>query len=313
MTDLLRTPQSLTGARKEPGTGDPGIAGPRLRPWGDPDRAQLADFLRRRRAALRPADVALPPGARRRTHGLRREEIAALAGMSADYYSRLEQQRGPQPSEAVLAAVAAALRLSPDERDHLFRIAGHSAPGRPADAARPGSGLVRVLECVRDVPAQIVTELAETVRQNRLAVALLGVQTHFQGLDRSFAYRWFTDLPTRRLYPEEDHAERGRIMVADLRLSYSRAGPGSRAAALVQALLARSPEFATLWTRHEVARVPSGRKRIYNPQVGVVEIDCRVLFEPDQAHALLVYTTDPGSEAERQLAVLAESVDPGAR
>ena len=93
------------------------------------DRAELADFLRTRREALQPEDVGLPRGARRRTAGLRREEVAALCGMSADYYSRLEQERGPHPSEQMLAAIARGLRLSLDERDHLFRLAGHPRRG----------------------------------------------------------------------------------------------------------------------------------------------------------------------------------------
>lgn len=93
------------------------------------DRAQLADFLRTRREALQPEDVGLPRGARRRSRGLRREEVAVLAYMSTDYYARIEQQRGPTPSEPILAAIARALRLTLDERNHLFRIAGHHTPG----------------------------------------------------------------------------------------------------------------------------------------------------------------------------------------
>jgi len=103
------------------------------------DRPGLADFLRRRRDALQPADVGLVDGLRRRASGLRREEVAALASMSTDYYARLEQQRGPQPSEQMVAAIARGLRLTLDERDHLFRLAGHNAPTRvrrPSTSAR---------------------------------------------------------------------------------------------------------------------------------------------------------------------------------
>ena len=102
------------------------------------DRRALADFLRHRREALQPQEVGLPAGARRRTCGLRREEVAALAAMSTDYYTRLEQQRGPQPSEQMLASLARALRLTNDERDYLFQVAGHSAPtaGDRRDARR---------------------------------------------------------------------------------------------------------------------------------------------------------------------------------
>ncbi|MDQ2786016.1 MAG: helix-turn-helix domain-containing protein, partial [Chloroflexota bacterium] len=134
------------------------------------DRAQLADFLRRRRAALQPKDVGLPTGVRRRTDGLRREEVAALCGMSVDYYSRLEQQRGPQPSEQMLAAIARGLHLTLDERDHLFRLCGHGAPHRTLRSDHVNPGLMRVLDRLTDTPAQVMTGLGETLVQTRLAV-----------------------------------------------------------------------------------------------------------------------------------------------
>jgi transcriptional regulator with XRE-family HTH domain len=116
------------------------------------DRAALADFLRRRREALRPEDVALPPGARRRTRGLRREEVASLAVMSTDYYTRLEQQRGPQPSAHMLASLARALRLTADERDYLYRIAGHHAPASLTASPHVAPALLRVLDRLDDTP-----------------------------------------------------------------------------------------------------------------------------------------------------------------
>ena len=128
------------------------------------DRAQLADFLRTRREALQPEDVGLPRGPRRRTGGLRREEVAALCGMSADYYSRIEQQRGPHPSEQMLAAIARGLHLSLDERDHLFRIAGHAAPRRVHRADHINPGIMRILDRLSDTPAQVMGSLGETLR-----------------------------------------------------------------------------------------------------------------------------------------------------
>ena len=121
------------------------------------DRAELAAFLRRRREALQPHDVGLHAGPRRRTAGLRREEVAALAGMSADYYSRMEQQRGPQPSPQMLAALARGLRLTLDERDHLFRLAGHAAPTRVRRSDHVHPALLRVLDRLDDTPAQVIT------------------------------------------------------------------------------------------------------------------------------------------------------------
>ncbi|HVH25034.1 MAG TPA: helix-turn-helix transcriptional regulator [Pseudonocardia sp.] len=268
------------------------------------DRNQLADFLRTRRQALQPEDVGLPRGPRRRTGGLRREEVAALSGMSADYYSRLEQRRGPQPSEQMLAAMARGMRLSLAERDHLFRIAGHNAPTRTLRSDHVNPGLMRVLDRLDDTPAQVITGLSETLRQTRLAVALLGDQTRFTGFARSLIYRWFTDPAARAIYPDEDHPRHSRLFAADLRTAYSREGANSRAAELVDALLAASPEFAQLWRAHEIGLVRHGPKRIQHPEVGVLELHCQVLLDPDQSQALLVFTAVPGSESYQKLQLL---------
>src|SRR5690606_12452437 len=131
------------------------------------DRAGLADFLRRRRETLRPADVGLPDGVRRRTPGLRRDEVAHLAGMSTDYYTRLEQRRGANPSPSIVAALARALRCDLDERDHLFHLAGLSPPPRRAGRhIRPG--LISLAERLTDVPVCICTDLNEVLWQNAL-------------------------------------------------------------------------------------------------------------------------------------------------
>jgi transcriptional regulator with XRE-family HTH domain len=171
---------------------------------GHMDRDELADFLRRRRNGLQPADVGLHPGARRRTRGLRREEVAGLAHMSSDFYARLEQRRGSRPSAQTTAALARALRLTPDERDHLFELAGHIAPPRAFRSDHASPGLLRVLERL-DTPAQISSDLGVTLSQNRLAEALVGVQTHYSGLQRSIIYRWFTDPAQRRIHPRKAH------------------------------------------------------------------------------------------------------------
>jgi transcriptional regulator with XRE-family HTH domain len=138
------------------------------------DRDGLADFLRRRREALLPGDVGLSAGSRRRTRGLRREEVAGLAHMSTDSYARLEQRRASRPSEQTTAALARALRLTPAERDHLFPLAGHTAPPRAFRTDHPSPGLLRVLDRI-DTPAQIVSDLGVTLSQNQLAEALVGV------------------------------------------------------------------------------------------------------------------------------------------
>ncbi|NUP77551.1 MAG: helix-turn-helix domain-containing protein, partial [Nonomuraea sp.] len=201
------------------------------------DRAALAGFLRRRREALRPEDVGLPEGARRRAPGLRREEVAALAVMSADYYTRLEQQRGPQPSVQMLASLARALRLTDDERDYLFVVAGHNSPASLSDATHVAPALLRVLDRLDDTPALILSDLGETLVQNRMAVALFGDRSGCTGPARSEVYRWFTDPSERLRYPEGDRDRQSRALVANLRVTHGVRGPRSRAGDLVRALL----------------------------------------------------------------------------
>lgn len=269
------------------------------------DRTQLADFLRTRREALQPEDVGLPRGPRRRTRGLRREEVAALCGMSTDYYARVEQQRGPIPSEPMLAALARGLHLSLDERDHLFRMAGHNTPGRRPGTDHVSPGMMRILDRLADTPAQVISTIAETLVQTRLAVALLGDETVYTGLDRSLVYRWFTHPHARRIYPEADHPAHSRIFTSELRTAYSRHGADSRVAEVVDALREESEEFTALWSAHEIGvRREGDRKRIQHPDLGVLELQCQILYDADQAQALLVYTATPGSESHDKLQLL---------
>ncbi|MFG1841736.1 helix-turn-helix transcriptional regulator [Micromonospora sp. NPDC049175] len=268
------------------------------------DRAPLASFLRTRREALQPEDVGLPRGPRRRTGGLRREEVALLSGMSTDYYSRLEQQRGPRPSEQMLAALARGLRLSLAERDHLFQLAGHAIPHRAVRADHVNPGMMRILDRMPDTPAQVVNHLGETLAQTAPAVALLGDETRHTGLARSAHHRWFTDPTARRLYPVEDHHTQSRLLVASLHASYTRDGRGSRAAALVDDLLARSPEFAQLWREHPVPAGSCPPKRFLHPEVGALELHCQTLVDPDESQTLLVFTAAPGSASDEKLRLL---------
>ncbi|MFC3999981.1 helix-turn-helix transcriptional regulator [Nocardiopsis sediminis] len=269
------------------------------------NRAALADFLRRRREGLRPSDVGLVPGPRRRTSGLRREEVAGLTGMSTDYYVRLEQQRGPQPSEQMLAALARALRLTADERDHLYRIAGHNVPRRTRDDAHVAPALLRVLDRLEDSPALILSALSEVLVANRLATAIFGDHSRRTGWERSDVYRWFTDPASRAVYPPEDHGRHARAMVAALRSAYGAEGEHSRAAELAGVLLSMSAEFREIWERHEVARRFEDHKTLVHPQVGRIEVDCQALLTQDQSQALLVLTPAPGSEAEDKIRLLA--------
>lgn len=281
------------------------------------DKKQLADFLRRRREALQPEDLGLGRGPRRRAEGLRREEVAALCDMSVDYYSRLEQGRGPQPSEQMLAAIARGLRLSMDERDHLFRLGGHNAPVRALRSEHISPGLMRVLDRLQDTPAQVISELGETLLQTAPSRAIFGDETGLTGMSRSVYYRWFTDPASRDVYPAEDHPAHSRSFTADLRTVYAKHGPASRAAAVVGALQDESPEFVRLWAAHEVNSVHSYEKRLQNAEVGVMILQCQLLHDLDQGQSLLVFTATPGSESYQKLQVLSlappvsRSISPG--
>lgn len=268
------------------------------------DRAQLADFLRRRREVLQPEDVGLRHGPRRRTVGLRREEVASLCDMSVDYYSRLEQSRGPQPSEQMLTAMARGLRLTLDERDHLFRLAGHTAPARALRGDHVSPGIMRVLDRLADTPAQVMTELGETLAQTPAARALFGDETRYEGPMRSVGYRWFMDPSVRSVYPTEDHPMHSRAFAADIRTAFAKHGARSRAATIVEALLAGSPEFAGLWEAHDVRSSHPLEKRVQHPEVGVMELQCQFLVDPEQGQTLLVLTATPGSESYEMLQLL---------
>jgi transcriptional regulator with XRE-family HTH domain len=269
------------------------------------DRHALAEFLHARRDALRPEDVGLTEGPRRRVPGLRRDEVAALTGMSTDYYVRLEQERGPQPSEQMLSALARALRLTYDERDYLYRLAGHNPPPRASLDTHVAPTLARVLDRLDDTPALILSSLGETLMQNSLSKALLGDHSRFTGLARSSVYRWFTDQSDRDHYPVADQARQGRAQVANLRVAYGESGPQSRAGALVKELLKVSPDFAEVWKSQVVAARFEDHKTLVHPELGPIELDCQTLYSENRSQALLVLTAAPRSEDADKLALLA--------
>lgn len=269
------------------------------------DRAGLAEFLRTRREALQPEDVGLPRGQRRRTRGLRREEVAALSHMSADYYARLERGDGPHPSEQMMAAIAQGLHLSRDERDHVLRLAGYQPPARISDGEYISPGMMRIFDRLTgDTAAEIVTELGETLRQTPLSVALVGDLTRYRGPARSIGFRWFTDPATRALYPPEDHDFYSRMYVSGLRGVLAARGPDSKAARFEQLLTARSEQFRVLWKEHEVGVAPNEVKRFRHSVVGPLELHCQMLLDPVQANSLLAYTAVPGSESYEKLQLL---------
>jgi transcriptional regulator with XRE-family HTH domain len=268
------------------------------------NRPALAEFLRRRRTALQPEDVGLPRGQRRRTEGLRREEVAGLCSMSTDYYARLERGTGPHPSEQMIAAISQGLHLTVRERDHVFRLAGHRPPAQGTAGEHVGPGLLRILDRLTDTPAEIITELGETLRQTPLGKSLTGDASERTGSRRSHGYRWFTDPGAQEAYPVEERLVLSRVYAAGLRELVALRGPGSRAAELVDELR-DDADFASAWDRHEVGIAPPEIKRFLHPTVGALELACQTLVDPEQAHRLLVYTAEPGSVSHERLQLLA--------
>ncbi|MFF4031726.1 helix-turn-helix transcriptional regulator [Streptomyces sviceus] len=267
------------------------------------DKKELAEFLRHRREALRPRDVGLVEGPRRRTQGLRREEVAQLVGMSTDYYARLEQQRAPQPSVQITAALARALRLTLDECDHLFALIGHNAPARFHRSEHVSPTLMRVLDRLDDSPALVTTDLSDTLAMNPLAIALLGNQTRHTGLASSGYYRWFMDPAERLVYPEETHESHGRAQAARLRAALTAGSDTPRAARILAELQEHSPEFVRMWELQEVARY-GDCKTLLHPELGRIDVDAQLLYTENRAQTLVVLTTRPGTESHSKLELL---------
>ncbi|MBD3006609.1 MULTISPECIES: helix-turn-helix transcriptional regulator [unclassified Streptomyces] len=268
-------------------------------------RTELADFLRRCRARLGPAEVGLTPGPRRRTPGLRREEVAQLAGMSADYYTRLEQARGPRPSRQMLTALARALRLTDDERDYLFHLVGEEPPRDRSSSEHVRPGLLRVLDRLYDTPAQVITDWGEVLAQNAMAAALVGDIMGRPPGERNIVRGFFTrrnDAPG--IFPAEDLEMHGRLHVANLRAVLAARPDDPGPAALVAELRSVSAEFAALWEAHEVALRHCAVKRFIHPVVGELELEPEILLSSEHAQRLIVHTARPGSESAERLELL---------
>ena len=269
------------------------------------DRDGFADFLRARREALTPGDVGLTVGPRRRAPGLRREEVAQLTGMSGDYYSRLEQRRGPQPSVSMLSVLTRTLRLSLDERDHLFRLAGHPAPERTAGSTFVRPALLHVLDQLDDCAAFVASDLEVVLAQNRLSILLMGDFRPFgTGIAASAVWKWFTEPDFHSLYPREEWERQARIRVANLRAAWSRRRGDADVEALVDGLLSRSDEFRALWERHEVGVPQEDHKTLVHPRIGPIPVDCEILATADGNQWLIILSAQPASESYGKLKLL---------
>ena len=271
---------------------------------GEVDLAELGGFLKSRRDRIRPREVGLPTGPRRRVPGLRRDEVAQLAGASVDYYIELERG-GAQPSEQMLAALARALRLNRDERDHLYHLAGRPIPPVGGAAAHVSPGMMDLMDRLAGTPARVITDLHVVLVQNRLAEALLGPVPPGTGPRAGFVYRWFTDPAARELYPPQDHERHALTFVADLRAAAARRGKhDEETRGMLSELLERSEEFARIWARHDVAVHLMDTKRIVHPSLGVIDVNCLNLLTEDGSQRLLWFSPVPGTDAVEKLELL---------
>ncbi|MFK0257887.1 helix-turn-helix transcriptional regulator [Streptomyces sp. NPDC090445] len=272
----------------------------------------LGDFLRTRRALLHPGDVALPDfGGVRRVAGLRREEIARLAGVSVDYYTRMEQGRVPNPSDAVLDALARALRLDEDETRHLHRLARPTRPARPASPADGGAPaaqrvrpmLRRLLDELHDMPAVVMGERMDILAWNRAAAALFGDYGALDPAERNIARITFLDPASRSLYGDWESCARENA--AFLRLEAGRRPGDRRLARLVAELAERSEDFRSRWAEHPVADKTSGTKHYHHPVAGDLVLSYETLRAADDpAQALIMYAAEPGSPSDDALRLL---------
>jgi transcriptional regulator with XRE-family HTH domain len=270
------------------------------------DRRELAAFLRSRRERISPGDIGLPAGSRRHTPGLRREEVAQLAYISTEHYTRLEQARGAHPSRDVLAGLARALRLTNAERDHLHHLAG--APPGPR-AGPPREVRQSILDLMRRLPnaaATVTSATFEVLAWNGLAAALMEDFSALPPRDRNFLRRVFLgpDRDGRRLYGVSDADEFARTAAWRLRATAARYPGDPGVQELVADLLAGSEDFARLWGSHDVCEGSTLRKTFDHPLVGPVAVNCDVLDIADRDQRLVIYTADPGSPAEEALRLL---------
>jgi transcriptional regulator with XRE-family HTH domain len=266
-------------------------------------RHELADFLRSRRDRLRPEEYGFSTG-RRRSPGLRRAEVAQLAGISIDYYIRLEQGRSARPSQAVLDGLARALKLSADECAYLYQVAASEAPPpRPAAVEQVSLSVRRLLEAISPTPAYVIGRRMDVLAWNDMATSLI---TDFAALPRSnrnLLWHLFCDPAARSLYVEWEKASRQGI--ARLRLFAARYPDDEATASLVGELSARSPEFRKWWADYDVQDCSSGRKEFNHPIVGRLCLDWNALrlAEGDDQY-LITYTAPAGSPSQNSLDLL---------
>ncbi|WP_449350306.1 helix-turn-helix domain-containing protein [Streptomyces shaanxiensis] len=265
---------------------------------------ELGQALRRWRDRVAPDAAGLPLGGHRRAAGLRREELALLAGISVDYVTRLEQGRAANPSVQVVEALARALRLSADERTYLFGLAGQVPPGPDVVPAFITPSVQRLLDRLVDTPVAVSDAAMTLLVANPMYAALLGDPSVLRGFERNGVWRNFTGMPTRVRHTPEERAAFEVGMVAELRATAARYPADRHLTLLVRELRTRSERFAELWDAGVVGRLTASRKTVEHPQVGTLTLDCDLLRVEDNDLHILVYSADPGTEAAEKLRLI---------
>jgi transcriptional regulator with XRE-family HTH domain len=267
-------------------------------------RAELADFLRQRRASLQPEEVGLPGGGRRRTPGLRREEVAQLAGVGTTWYTWLEQGRDVRASFDVLEAIAGALRLTPAERNHLMLLGrGEQAPEFRPPPERVTAPVRRLIENLGNNPAFILGRRWDYLAWNKAALAVLGDFTHVPKPQRNHVWLSFMDPERRERFTDWERSI--RLMVARFRADSAHHVGDPAFEELISALRRSSPEFCKLWKRHEVAHTGAGRKELNHPVVGRLVFE-HAVFNPAETpeQRLALYSPLPDEDTPAKLARL---------
>jgi transcriptional regulator with XRE-family HTH domain len=228
-----------------------------------------------------------------------------LANMSSDYYERIEQGRGPQPSPPMLGAIARALRLTLPERDHVYALAGHPAPEPNVALGYADPGLMTVLDALAArVPALIADDLHNVVGQNPLNVALLGQLVGEPGFQSNFLWHWFLDPDYAKLYAPTDREQLSRNYAAELRTAAARQPDNHTLTALLDELRSNSADFARAWERNEVGTAAKTRKVLQHPLVGVLDCECDVVISPASGQRLVLFRGTPGTDTSERLAML---------
>jgi transcriptional regulator with XRE-family HTH domain len=261
--------------------------------------------LRRWRDRVAPGAVGVPVGRRRRASGLRREELAGLAGISADYLTRLEQGRATAPSVQVVEALARALRVSDAERDLFYGLAGHAAPGHDVVPSRVTPSVQRLLDRLSGTPVVVYDATWTLVTANAPYDALMGPTTTWHGIERNAVWRNLTGAGNRVVHTPQEQAEHEARLVADLRTTASRYPADRSLRRLVGELADSSPRFAELWDADPPAPLPhpSRHKTVDHPAVGRITLDCDTLLVALDDLRISVYTAEPGTADAERLAL----------